>query len=1607
MDILGYVNTARIKSLVVGVLLLFFCIHLFAQSTGFDVEYNLTEDRYVSIGIYAEDGQMVRELLSAARRGTGHHVEHWDGLDGTGVPVASGRYTWKLLATPGLKSEYLMTVGTNYPYGPKYKEVAPGSHLGPHAVYADGSEVMIAAGVTENIETMMIKMPYDGQTRTWTAYHPEAWQGGHSLTMLDGTLYMLSQNDKIWPYTPATGNKGSKIEISWDGVEAGTMDYEDFRAQDMGGGNGLLAVVYTVYDAVRWYDPITKAKTREVTGVPSPKAVAMDESGNTYVASGSSILKFTPTATSGSVLISGLDEPSVLTFDPDDQTLLVGEHGQTHQIKRYNLQGGLQDTYGDLGGRQFGLYNAAEKERFYKITDIAPDGQGGFFITEPHTAPVRTAHFNAQGQLINEWYGGTSWGKNFQFDPEDPTIVYYQAKEGYLVRALLDYSTNEWTIHSVMPFDGLADRLFKGVGGDRSVFVRKYAGRTYIIADRLYQMMEVNENSWSLDPVFSLGRIVDLPDDLKTFTGYRFGSYVWRDQNHDGNATANEFDFYNDNAFSGNVFIPKSDDAFNMYWYLPANETFYRLTFAGFDQNNMPIFPDEPRGSYLTTIPDFVSQDGLDVRWAFTTVVDTASQVAYIGVNEDRSGWGVFEDSYLMRVNTQGEVEWRVGQRGHGPGKIDVGFRFPLKVAHGCAMFTAFDSRRKTFVWDSTGLWVGNLVESPDYSKTQYPHLYEMSSDPKQGDIYTDPHTGDVLFMAGWENEARLYRITGWNNWIRDNGTFTLSKTSGPVGLGLWQTIKETEAAPLVAKAALEATVDENWGNTLPTGADLPPGAAFVANWNGFLDVSESGFYQFRLTGIGTAGVSLDGRNIVRFDSEGQQIQAETIFLEGGKRYPLFVRLGKQGNKAKLMLEWKAEHEERFSVIPQYLLYPSAQTELMVPGTGTGLLMHLYEDQNLTRYIGAVKADTQLIHFGGPIGHRDPLVKGTEVQAMAMRGKIQPRQTGHYSFFEEYKLADLQIRVNDTLVLKKGEHALDPVYLVAGEMYDIEIVYTHDNKHPSTAHQIAPQWYRPDEILEAIPTSQLYSYAYFEPSVNAAAVGERIYFDATGSVGMSGKPVSWEWDFGDGSTRAGNWISHLYQHPGTYKVRLTVTDHEGQPAEFIHEIHVGAGTVQLPVQDAFVKSSESGQNFNTLYLEVAPAGNSALLQFDLSQAPELGSYDKVLLQLFPAEQVHALATDIGVRRVTAAWSEETLTADQMPTPSGSQIGLFDAFEGGNMHVLPIELDKAEILAAGNNISLALEAVNNNGSEAIRVFSGESQYAPRLMFVSNYTGPVKYVPQALIDQDSFNLDLPVVMLFNGTQSSDQDGTIVQYQWVLNDSVVSTQETYLFSQEDPGDFNLKLIVTDNEGFVGVDSVEMDITTAEDIFPIELLDFDAQQDRNERRILLTWETASEDGFDRFVLERSQDGTIFSGIGEVEGRGNRNEGASYQYGDEKLPKAAGIFYYRLRLLDIDGSFEYSDIKAVNLEEGYGIELSIGPVPVSVGEVMEARIQVELEKTYRIGLTNPLGQIIWEDRLPAKNETIVREIATNGLKPGIYLVYVQDVNDPKATTSKMVQIFP
>ncbi|MBO9617062.1 MAG: S8 family serine peptidase [Dyadobacter sp.] len=160
------------------------------------------------------------------------------------------------------------------------------------------------------------------------------------------------------------------------------------------------------------------------------------------------------------------------------------------------------------------------------------------------------------------------------------------------------------------------------------------------------------------------------------------------------------------------------------------------------------------------------------------------------------------------------------------------------------------------------------------------------------------------------------------------------------------------------------------------------------------------------------------------------------------------------------------------------------------------------------------------------------------------------------------------------------------------------------------------------------------------------------------------------------------------------------------------------------------------------------------------------------------------------------------------------------------------------------------------------------------------------------------------------------------------------------------------------------------------------------NKQTVLVEWQTAREEAFSHFEVEVAKDregllGNRFTKIGEVPGLG----GSSRYAFTDNAPLAERTSYYRLKMVDTDGSFAYSSVRAVNFE---GEKLwKVFPNPA------EKRIFVEFEekagKVLHFNVSDVGGRVVFTDKAVADGRAQQKEIdlSTQATVPGVYLLKV------------------
>jgi glucose/arabinose dehydrogenase len=177
----------------------------------------------------------------------------------------------------------------------------------------------------------------------------------------------------------------------------------------------------------------------------------------------------------------------------------------------------------------------------------------------------------------------------------------------------------------------------------------------------------------------------------------------------------------------------------------------------------------------------------------------------------------------------------------------------------------------------------------------------------------------------------------------------------------------------------------------------------------------------------------------------------------------------------------------------------------------------------------------------------------------------------------------------------------------------------------------------------------------------------------------------------------------------------------------------------------------------------------------------------------------------------------------------------------------------------------------------------------------------------------------------------------------------------------------------------------SSANTTLPLNLLTFKGSLQNNST--LLQWETENENNTSHFVVERSIDGSNFSAIGTVAASGNSSSAIQYSHIDYTINSlGASIIYYRLRMVDIDGAFKYSQVITISLAD-ITEKIIVSPNPAS--SEVTAIITTAKEGKAQWKLLDNTGRIVLHDVVQLRKGNNNVTISLKKLSTGLYYLSV------------------
>jgi len=199
-----------------------------------------------------------------------------------------------------------------------------------------------------------------------------------------------------------------------------------------------------------------------------------------------------------------------------------------------------------------------------------------------------------------------------------------------------------------------------------------------------------------------------------------------------------------------------------------------------------------------------------------------------------------------------------------------------------------------------------------------------------------------------------------------------------------------------------------------------------------------------------------------------------------------------------------------------------------------------------------------------------------------------------------------------------------------------------------------------------------------------------------------------------------------------------------------------------------------------------------------------------------------------------------------------------------------------------------------------------------------------------------------------------------------------------------------VTDDNGCTASRTM---LITDNCVLPVEYLYFNAMPMSDY--IQLQWETTLEDDNSGFFLERSLDNESYTEIAYIDPAG---VGHTYLYDDNNVfPET--LYFYRLRQVDINGNFYYSEVKeAILLEDELVRLMKVYPIPATNELFVEIYLSEAGQVDFR--MNNPIGQVVGKQSQFLLSGVHTLRISLSDLPQGIYIGTLslngQDINGVK-----------
>lgn len=177
-------------------------------------------------------------------------------------------------------------------------------------------------------------------------------------------------------------------------------------------------------------------------------------------------------------------------------------------------------------------------------------------------------------------------------------------------------------------------------------------------------------------------------------------------------------------------------------------------------------------------------------------------------------------------------------------------------------------------------------------------------------------------------------------------------------------------------------------------------------------------------------------------------------------------------------------------------------------------------------------------------------------------------------------------------------------------------------------------------------------------------------------------------------------------------------------------------------------------------------------------------------------------------------------------------------------------------------------------------------------------------------------------------------------------------------------------------------------------------------ENYIQVNWLIGSEHNVSHYNLERSDDGVNFGMIATLAASGNSTTQLNYQYDDYNVSRNQ-LYYYRYKVYDFDGSFDYSPIvqgKLLSNSSSFSTE-SVYIYPNPSSDNLNIGIESSKKRNLQLAVYNSVGQMVLSEQAIIEKGSTIIPINLEQWATGVYNIKIKDETSEEIVWQKFIKL--